>query len=355
MPSPWLETDPLEQARAKIVEAEYFAYQTTSHWPNMAGIVETTIIQSAFFQNEENFLGYDFILASERYDVIYHEGVQKIAWHNWAHPETFQILEPSDFANQIAFEDAVNAGSWHKFSLKRLPFKDLGYSHDTVLENTTYRVYVMEHEPTELGYITREYVNLDPVTLLIDRYDRIVYDPQGRIDQHVRLLFADQQFSSEAQPFNYQPPAGYQTAYGQIEREIEPIRIGQMAPRFDAQDLEGNIINLAHYQGKRMMLFFSTLTCGYCKQSLDYMNEDGYEFRDDVVWLYLNPQDSKDMLLKAQERLEVPFPVVPVPKAVGEAFGVVSYPTFIEINGQGQVTQLQGGFSTEFLDNYRAE
>lgn len=54
----------------------------------------------------------------------------------------------------------------------------------------------------------------------------------------------------------------------------------------------GYQIKLADYRGKKVLLDFSVINCGYCIQSMNHFNRKGYQFSDNLVPIYINPLDS---------------------------------------------------------------
>jgi thiol-disulfide isomerase/thioredoxin len=50
---------------------------------------------------------------------------------------------------------------------------------------------------------------------------------------------------------------------------VSPARIGELAPSLRFQDLDGQSVSLANFQGRKTLLLFWNPSCGYCQQMLD--------------------------------------------------------------------------------------
>lgn len=112
-------------------------------------------------------------------------------------------------------------------------------------------------------------------------------------------------------------------------------------------DADGNWVELAQMRGKKVLLNFSMIRCGWCKIALEQFNKPAYQFADNIVPLYVNPVDTKEEMDKYRSKVPIPFPVLANAEAVGKAYGVSGYPTFYLIDESGKVEEVVVGFSDE--------
>jgi peroxiredoxin Q/BCP len=102
------------------------------------------------------------------------------------------------------------------------------------------------------------------------------------------------------------------------------LKIGDKAPQFEAKDQEGNIIKLANYTGKKLVLFF------YPKASTPGCTNEACDLRDNYQSFLAKGYDvlgvSADSAKRQQNfinKYELPFPLLAdEDKAVIEAFNV---------------------------------
>lgn len=177
----------------------------------------------------------------------------------------------------------------------------------------------------------------------------------GKPSQFIKHVYADFKLGKKPVPLTYEMPAGYITEiFGQGEH-LELLREGQPAPAFTAVDMQGNTISLEGLRGKRVLLDFSVIGCGYCKLALDYMNRSDFKLKDGIVGIYLNPMDKKPKMESYAQRVHIPFSVVPDVRDLGKLYGVSAYPTFYLIDERGIIEKAVLGYNKEFIDGLSAQ
>ena len=67
--------------------------------------------------------------------------------------------------------------------------------------------------------------------------------------------------------------------------EFDNLNIGQPAPHFKLQDIDGNLIDLADYRGKVVVLHFWSTTCGACPLLNPHLRKIHREFPEDKMVL----------------------------------------------------------------------
>jgi peroxiredoxin Q/BCP len=102
------------------------------------------------------------------------------------------------------------------------------------------------------------------------------------------------------------------------------LKIGDKAPDFSGKDQDGNIVNLADYKGKKLVLYFyprdntSGCTAESCslRDSYQVLQSKGYSI------LGVSP-DSEKSHIGFREKYALPFPLIAdVDKNVAQLYGV---------------------------------
>ena len=350
--APTQPTDALVRAKDKINTAEFFSFSTVSYWPDIYGILDTTEIESGFYRKPDDYLGFDYWSTQADYDIAYKEQVFSLVTHS---TKEVTVIQVEDFPNQVDdFVQFLGSRTAINYSPIGLLKEDWTYQQDSVHEGVAYALYRNERAAAEGNRVVKN-LWVDQALATIHRQDRWVLNANGAEIQQIIHVFSDYTFSTEPQAYAYTLPEGYVTAMEGDYLKPDLITVGTEAPAFSGTDLNGKPIVLEDLRGKRVVLDFSTLNCGYCKLAIKYVSPPKYQMDESVVWLYINPQDDREKLEKYQDKLNVPFPVVPLPAEVGITYGVWAYPTFVVVDEEGKVEQVYMGYSEEFLDQFRAE
>ena len=102
------------------------------------------------------------------------------------------------------------------------------------------------------------------------------------------------------------------------------LQVGDKAPNFTLNDQEGNLVSLADFQGKRVVLYFypKDNTPGCTRQACAFAG--AYQgFKDKDVVVIGVSKDSVSSHKKFAEKYELPFILLADPeKAVIQAYGV---------------------------------
>src|SRR5690606_12925176 len=140
-----------------------------------------------------------------------------------------------------------------------------------------------------------------------------------------------------------------------VEASIESplLKVGTPAPDFELMDVGGKAVKLSDYRGKKVLLAFSMINCGWCKIALEQFAKPDYQFADNIVPLYINPVDSKERMEKYMSKVEIPFPVLLGAKEVGKSYGVYGFPTFYLIDENGKIEEVTQGFTDEGILNWK--
>ena len=127
---------------------------------------------------------------------------------------------------------------------------------------------------------------------------------------------------------------------------------------FTVKDADGNDVNLADYQGKKVYINFWATWCGPCIREIPELEEvyQEYKDKDDFVFLSItspndakfansNPADeSQAVILSTAEELGISYPVLFDTKdQAATKFALSAVPTHIFINSDGTLKQTFAG------------
>ena len=122
--------------------------------------------------------------------------------------------------------------------------------------------------------------------------------------------------------------------------------IGQKAPEFELNDIEGNRIRPEAMKGKVVVLNFWFAACKPCIAEIPDLNEvyDTYKDHPDVIFAAIT-FDDKDTVHSFLKEHPLKYPVVANAMNLNKTFKVASYPTNIVIDRQGNyIDRSIGGF-----------
>ena len=348
------EGNPLEEAKAKLSNAKFIGYDEVSIWENPADrllLIDTFYSYNEFSVNDQNFLGYDFKLESNRYDLTFQNEEYRLIEHG---DKIVEIHTPLQFENRTEFERRVR-GTNIKWSPMTFLNEEWKHLNDTIIDESDYAEYLQIEKDTVVDdrrvYVER-HIFIDKETALLKRFERIVYEPDGTIGQLVSRDFYNYQLNPKAMEISYKEPEYYTSTYGRRKR-FKMLEEGEEAPLFKLVDMNGDSLSLSEFKGKKVMLNFSVINCGFCQMTLKHINRNNFELSDEITWLYINPEDDKERLDVYTKKLPIPFPVLINAKEIGERYGVNGYPTFFLINEEGVIETVQPGYFPDFIDKYK--
>ena len=124
------------------------------------------------------------------------------------------------------------------------------------------------------------------------------------------------------------------------EIEDEPI----IAPDFELEDLNGNMIKLSSLQGKKVIINFWATWCGYCVKEMPDLMKLQEEYKDDLVVLYVNVGESKEDVVKFVNKESLSGTIVlDTDTIVASTYGVSSFPSTLALNQKGEVVAARVG------------
>lgn len=333
----------LTSTKEKILGAGQIEFRQLVLWedPNL-GDIDTFRYESVFQKNPAIELGYNFF---GKRDVTEFWYVNDVSYGVNHEKQEVQVWEDQP--------DRLHSNSYLVYSpVYILGQKELTFRQDTVVGGKSlmdYKWVEMDTVVMEKKVLLEYHLFINPANFLPEFLSRRLYH-DGRRNQLIEVFYSNYTFDAIKDPLEPKVPKGYVSkADGAEISESNLLAVGEKAPEFKLQDLDGNWVNLSDFKGKKVLLDFSMINCGWCKIAIDQFKMPTFSFADDIVPLYINPVDSLDKVKRYQAKVGVPFPVLINAKEIGKAYGVAGYPTFYLINENGYIEDMVEGYGDESI------
>lgn len=134
--------------------------------------------------------------------------------------------------------------------------------------------------------------------------------------------------------------------------------IGQSAPDFELQSLEGKNIKLSDFRGKAVLLNFWATYCGPCKIEMPWFVELQKQYGPQgfqIVGVAMDDASTEDIAKFAKE-MGVNYPILLGKESVGQSYGGVGVlPTTFFVDRDGKITDREFGLQSRsvFVDNIK--
>jgi len=127
--------------------------------------------------------------------------------------------------------------------------------------------------------------------------------------------------------------------------EGSAVQIGQRAPGFKLQDLNGKEVTLDQYKGKIVMIDFWATWCGPCQKTMPLLENLEKEYKNSLVLLAINLQDSKDVVMDYAKKQALNSRILLDEQgSVGSLYGTDQIPIQFLIDRNGIVRHIQAGY-----------
>ena len=134
--------------------------------------------------------------------------------------------------------------------------------------------------------------------------------------------------------------------------------VGQNAPDFELQSLEGKNVKLSDFRGKAVLLNFWATYCGPCKIEMPWFVEMQKEFGPQglqIVGVAMDDASTED-IAKFTQQMGVNYPILVGQESVGQSYGGVGVlPTTFFLDRNGKLIAREFGLQSRsvFVDHIK--
>ncbi|WP_138416876.1 thiol-disulfide oxidoreductase ResA [Aquibacillus sediminis] len=144
-----------------------------------------------------------------------------------------------------------------------------------------------------------------------------------------------------------------------LSGDSKQVEVGDQAPNFQLKQVNGEnggqAVTFEQFKGKGIMLNFWATWCPPCEAEMPYMQSLYPEYKEKgVEILAVSSDDTEKVIHDFIDKHDLTFPVLHDKKEeVFNQYGVLSYPTSLFINPEGEVVEIvEGPLTLERLEEY---
>ncbi len=134
--------------------------------------------------------------------------------------------------------------------------------------------------------------------------------------------------------------------YGKVAarylNELLSLEIGNTMPNFEGKDSSGNIVSLAAYRGKYVLLDCWASWCGPCMRLLPHTIEIAQKHSEKLAVIGIGGDKELRLQKRAESDLKVPFPTIfsgGYDRGVPWQLNVKHWPTYYLLDPQGKIVE----------------
>ncbi len=144
------------------------------------------------------------------------------------------------------------------------------------------------------------------------------------------------------------------TLYTNFFNSKDVVGVGDQAPNFVLEDMEGNKVELADLKGKGVFLNFWGTWCEPCKEEMPYMQSQYEIFKDRGVEIVaVNVSETELAVNRFANTYGLTFPIVIDNGEVLDAYGVNPLPTTFLIDKDGKIVdKITASMSEQMVADY---
>ncbi len=136
---------------------------------------------------------------------------------------------------------------------------------------------------------------------------------------------------------------------------VAELGVGGPAPDFSLIDATDKKVSLSDFTGKKAVIInFWASWCVACVSEMPLLQEASLTYKDDLVVLGVNRQESKNDAIKFAYSLGVSFPLLlDSDRSINDLYQVISLPVTYFVNKEGVITGFKRGeLNKQELYNY---
>jgi peroxiredoxin len=126
-----------------------------------------------------------------------------------------------------------------------------------------------------------------------------------------------------------------------MHKEAKPAKVGNPAPAFALQQLEGSTEKFTAYKGKAIVLNFWGSFCQPCVREMPLLAHTAAESANaNIQFIGVNLGESKLVVANFIRQTSVAYPIfLDTDLKVAERYGVISYPTTFFVDAKGVIRE----------------
>ena len=139
-------------------------------------------------------------------------------------------------------------------------------------------------------------------------------------------------------------------AFSQNADTSTVVQLGQIAPDFKVETLDGRTVQISDLKGRVVLLNFFATWCGPCKEELPELQKTILpKFRGmDYVQLSIGREHTREELVAFRKEKKLTIPMAPDPeRKIYSLFAKIYIPRNIVIGKDGKIAYLDMGFTEE--------